>query len=170
MSRYTVRVSRAALILSGSGFRAANGDTAEGAGYCSWSSRGLLWKRRGMSGRERCYYVSFRGENPSARTFVDILGAAPVNAFELRVPGHPSRPFFFSLPPFRRQIHVPPKRAGGGSRDTEEEKGAQNTHVFFSSSGATEPLRGFILTFSPPRHSPLPPLSSRRTLFPPPSI
>jgi len=41
----------------------------------------------GGDGRERRYYISFRGEDPSARTFVDI----PVSAAPPRRAAPPSR-------------------------------------------------------------------------------
>lgn len=72
LSKYRKR----ALPDAGSGFGAANGDTAK--------SRLLQPVFEGPEsgsgeGRGR-YYVSFRGEDPSARTFVDILvsGAPPL--------------------------------------------------------------------------------------------
>lgn len=94
----------------------------------------------GTSGRKRRYYVSFREEDPSARTFVDILmGTTPrhssivtaagrLTPLSCACPGTPLSPFFHQ--PFCHQIQPERRR----DEEMRKEKGAQNTHVFPSSN------------------------------------
>lgn len=141
-------------ILSGafftrSGFGAANGDIAESR-LLQPVFKGARTETEKQGGGR--YYVSFRGEDPSAKTFVDILvgaasrhpyrGDGPVNAFELRVPRSPSRPFFPSPSAARFT-----GRTRWGRWEGTEKRGVQHPCFFIRQCGGT---LGLIL----PSHSP----------------
>lgn len=116
----------------------ANGDTAKRTDNCSRSSGEPERKRKGSVGRESVITSHFE-EKTLWRGLSSISwwaprhpyrGDGPVNAFELRVLRHPSRPFFPS--PSTIKFTGTRERGEGALK-----RGVRNTHVF-SFGGAVE--------------------------------
>lgn len=127
-------------------------ETQTRAGYCSRSSGEPERKRRGGVGallrlvsRRRPHGEDFR-RYPGGRPYRDD---GPVNAFELRVPRSPSRPFF----PSPSAARFAARTREGGERAPREERCA--TPMFFHPDSAVEHSP----RHPPPDFNPLPPPS-----------